>query len=164
MSVVEAFGAGATILSLLAMGCSAGVWFQRRRRIDQGVIAALTAVRNALGSIAFQELKVSPLKAAIDSEIVLQYVVENRLRVPVEVWLGADIPLGSNSWFYDISQDKTVALEPGRHVYTRSLTLTAPLPLGDWTLSAGIWFGKRSTPEQSLRLAVRTMDITVTRR
>jgi hypothetical protein len=163
-ALLDALGAGATILSLLAMGCSAGIWYQRRRQADQGVLAALTTVKKALASIDFQELTVSPQQGTIGSEIILQYTIESRLHVPIEVWLGADIPLGSNSWFYDISQDKTVTLEPGRHTYTRSLTLATHLPIADWTLSAGIWFGKRSTPEQSVRLAVRTAALKVTGR
>jgi len=164
MNALEIFGAVATAMSFLAMGCSAGVWYQRRRQADEALGGAFTRVRDALASVDFQELAISPQQAASGSEITLHYTIESHLRVPVEVWLGADIPLGSNSWFYDVSQDKTVFLDPGRHVYTRSLTLAKPLPVGDWTLSAGIWFGKRSTPEQSMRFAVRMAAISVTGR
>jgi hypothetical protein len=79
----------------------------------------------------------------------------------LEVWLGADIPYGSDQYFYDATQDKVVALEPGENTYSRYLTLAAPLRSGLWMINAGVWVGKKSDPDHSIRLVLRGVEITV---
>jgi len=152
----------ASLTSLLAMGYAVGVWHERQRRSRHSLTLALRRVSDALAAIHFHAYEVSPNPAPLGCQLALTYTIENELRSPLEVWLGADIEHGSPvAWFYDITQDKVVTLERGRRVYSRYLTIGSPLSPGRYRLNGGLWFGPKSLPERSVRLAQRSLEIEV---
>jgi hypothetical protein len=93
------------------------------------------------------------------SDLQLDYIVESRLRVEVDVWLGADILTQPDTYHYDALQDKGAVLLPGRHTYTRYLT--TPMLSGRYWLNVGVWFGQKSDPKQSIALAQRSIEINI---
>ena len=163
MTSLEVVEAIATALSLLALGFGAGAAVDRRRRQRHSLEAALDAVRRALANVEVTALRVRPDTVLLGGQVTIEFEVQSRLSTPLQVWLGADIHFAPDQWFYDVAQDKVLAIDPGRNTYSRYLTVGPPLPPGRWEINAGIWFGPRSDPYRSIRLILKTVPISVSR-
>lgn len=162
MTVGEGLGVFGTAVSLIALGFGMGAAYVRRHRSSHSLRGALENVRQALSKIAVNSVDVIPPTAPVGTQIRIDFDVTSQLPVPLDVWLGADIPYADDQYFYDITQDKVVSVEPGRQRYSRYLTLAPPLSSGHWIMNAGLWFGKKSDPDHSIRLMLRTIDIVIT--
>jgi TIR domain len=89
-------------------------------------------------------------------ELQIDYILHNSSTVPITVWLGASL-IKDGKEFYNKEQDKLIRIEPGRHTATRFLTI-GKIPIPDRNndvadLIATVWYGPKSNPHESLRLA-----------
>jgi hypothetical protein len=162
MNTVEGVQILASTISLLALGFGAGTAYGRRHRSSRSLHANLEEVKRALTNIVVGELRVIPTATPLGAQVAIEYDVNSRLSTSLEVWLGADIQYAPDQYFYDVAQDKVIFIEPGRHTYTRYLTLAPPLPPGRWNINAGIWFGTKSDPDRSIRLVLKPVELSVT--
>lgn len=121
----------------------------------------LKLIRQSLESIDLTSIRVTPLMAHLGTQVLMDFDIASTLSSPLEVWLGADIQYAQDQYFYNVKQDRVVTVEPGRRTYSRYLTLAAPLVLGAWMLNAGVWLGKKSDPDYSIRLGVRSAEISI---
>ena len=151
----------ATVISLLVLGFGLGSAHGNRRRSRRTLQWTLESVRQALSKIEVSSIRVTPKTAFLGTQVVIDFEITSKLSAPLEVWLGADIQYAPDQYFYDVTQDKVVSVEPGVHTYSRYLTLAAPLSAGSWIINAGVWFGKKSDPDHSIRLILRGVEVSV---
>jgi|GEM_PF-6093497 len=161
MSTAEGLQVLGTAISLLVLGFGIGTAHASRRRSSRSLQSTLEGVRKALADIEVSSIRVTPTTAYLGMQVVIDFDITSNLSAPFEVWLGADIQYAPDQYFYDVTQDKVASLEPGRHLYSRYLTLAAPLSPGSWTINAGVWFGKKSDPDHSIRLVLRSVEISL---
>lgn len=163
MTPSELFQVIATIISLLGIGYSIGVWHERQRKRRQTLIDALKTVRAGLTSIRLTDVKATSQTVKRGTQITLEYVIESKLEAPLEVWLGANLNRNGGQSLYDTSQDKNITLEPGQCSYTRSLTVVPNASPGKYNLSVEVWLGTRADAKNSVVLAHRrsAMEIVV---
>jgi len=161
MSVADGVQVVGTVVSLIGVGFAMGTAYAARRHSHRSLQSALERVNSALSNIEVNSIRVTPAIARLGTQVVIDFDITSKLSAPLEVWLGADIPYGSDQYFYDATQDKVIALEPGENTYSRYLTLAAPLRSGLWMINAGVWVGKKSDPDHSIRLVLRRVEITV---
>ena len=121
----------------------------------------LDLVSQAVASINVNAVQASPRTAYLGTHVLIEFDITSTLSTSLEVWLGADIQYAPDQYFYDITEDKVVAIDPGRHTYYRNLTLATPLVAGSWIINAGVWLGRISDPDHSIRLVLRGVDITI---
>jgi hypothetical protein len=161
MNLADGVQVVGTVVSLVGVGFALGTAYAARRRSHRSLQSALERVRSALSNIEVNSIRVAPAMARLGAQVVIDFEMTSKLSAPLEVWLGADIVYGPDQYFYDVTQDKVVALEPGQRIYSRYLTLAAPLTSGSWTINAGVWVGKKSDPDHSIRLVLRSVEIAV---
>jgi hypothetical protein len=161
MTVPNGVAVVASAVSLVVVGFTMGSAYAKRGYGRRSLQSALDRVRAALSSIHLDAVLLTPAKPRLGDQVRINFQITSKLPVPVEVWLGADIPYGPDKYFYDVAQDKEVSIQPGQHIYSRYLTLAFPLTAGPWFMNAGVWVGKRSDPELSLRLMLRVVDIAI---
>jgi hypothetical protein len=123
--------------------------------------ALLQQVKQALDRIEVNSVRISPTTAHLGKELLIDFDITNTLSHPVEVWLGADIEYAFDCYFFVVPQDKAVLTAPGRHTYSRHLTLAAPVTAGSWIVNAGVWLGDVSDSEHSVRLGLKRVDLSI---
>jgi hypothetical protein len=162
MTSLEGFQILVAAVSLLGSGFAVGNGFGRRNRSNQSLNISFDAIRSVMSGIKVQTVRVLPETAPIGAQVAIEFDVTSDLSTSVELWLGADIEYEPGKHFYDVAQDKVVWVEPGRGTYTRYLTLALPLTPRLWPINTGIWFGKKSDPDRSIRLVLKSIDLYVT--
>ncbi len=161
MSIADGLQVLGTTIALLVLGFGLGTAHARRRRSSRSLQWTLEALRQALANVEVSSIRVTPETAFLGTQLVIDFDITSKLSTPLEIWLGADIQYAPDQYFYDVTQDKVVSIDPGRHTYSRYLTLAAPLTSGSWTINAGVWFGRKSDPNHSIRLVLRGVQISV---
>jgi hypothetical protein len=121
----------------------------------------LKLVKQSLLNIELTSLRVTPVTAQLGTQLLIEYDIVSTLSSPLEAWLGADIHYPPDQYFYNTTQDQLVTVKPGRHIYSRHLTLAPPLSAGSWSVNGGVWLGKKSDTDYSIRLAVGSVEISV---
>jgi pyrimidine deaminase RibD-like protein len=116
-------------------------------------------------SVAF---KINLLSAVADRQsgsvgnpINIKYEIESSQTVPEGIWLGAAIVDSTGKRFANQQQDKTISVTSGKHEYTRQLTVSADVPLGQQTLSVNVWRGPVNGPSKWLQ--GKSLPITITK-
>jgi hypothetical protein len=145
----------------VSRGHTSEAWRAWKQRQYAPAVSSLDAWIAALMSVRFERVEVVSFHTAIGNTLTLQYTINNPSPVHIEAWLGAEIECSRTSYSY-VSEDKAVTLAPGRHEYIRTLTVSQAVQPGLKLLTGGLWIGKVSDSETSLRLAIRSTSITLT--
>ena len=90
------------------------------------------------------------------SALELHYTIESNLPFEFDGWLGADLACGDR-YYYDVSEDQDLIISPGTTGQTRILTVKPDWPTG----SVIIWYGPKSEPHRSVRLALIQEHLTI---
>ena len=132
---------------------------QSNDRVDKR-IEAVEKTTKALESqivqappIRLVDFQVSPRPVRRGGKLTLSYTIESKSDTPIEVWLGANLQDYSGQMlFYNTREDEVVTVKPGRHTYTRFLTIGVDVP-GIYQLAVEVWRGQKSMPMASILLA-----------
>lgn len=90
---------------------------------------------------------------SVGQDVWLSFEIQSGLSFPVEVWLGATVVDSQGAEHYNVTQDKTVLLEPGIHQYQRVLTLPLSAASGQACVYGGVWIGRCGDSSQSALIA-----------
>ena len=86
-------------------------------------------------------------------ELILTYEVNSTLNIDLPLWLGAClIPDDGSGAHYNQSEDAMVTVQPGRNVFSRSLTIWSHWPNGSYRLARGLWHGPCAQAKYSTQL------------
>jgi hypothetical protein len=118
-------------------------------------------IQQGAPGIDISSIRINPATALLGEPIHIMFDITSTLSATLDAWLGADVPYGADKYFFNAAQDISISIAPGRQVYSRDLTLRAPLTAGSWVMNAGVWVGVTSEPERSARIALPTVDITI---
>lgn len=137
-------------------------WITWKQRQLAPAVASIDAAVRALMTIRLECVESVSFRTTIGGTLKLLFTIDNPSPLHIEAWLGAqlDHPGGS---FWDVSEDKTVTLVPGRHQYSRNLTVRHDVSPGRTVLTGGLWVGKCSDSKTAIRLAVQSTLLELTR-
>jgi hypothetical protein len=108
--------------------------------IPKGFQVEASVVVEVVPRIKLLTVSVEPLTVSRGKPLTIRYEIESYEDVPQGIWLGASFrDEKSGKMFYNMKEDKDVALLKGVHTYTRTLTVSTEAPISDQSLMTGIW-------------------------
>jgi hypothetical protein len=123
-------------------------WLRKPSTVVEKVAASITS------------LSVTSNVVPRGTAVNLKCVVSALADVSDEVWLGASM-WNEAGIFWNIHEDKPIALLNGTHEYDRSLTVPAAVPPGNYTLRADIWRGVLGDSKQSVLVATGAATVAI---
>ena len=114
-------------------------------------------VEEAIRLINFQA---TPGTVIIGDKLKLIYTIENTSNITIDKgWLGATLKKSNGQMYYNITEDKTIKIIPGRKTYERYLTVEKNVNPDTYQLAVQVYSGLISDPKNSKLLD--QSDITI---
>jgi len=112
-------------------------------------------------NVQLVDIQVSPSIVTVGDKLTINYTIENKDNIPIDVWLGATLKSPQNKMYYNIAEDEIVTLKPGIDTYSRTLTAEVDISSCIYQLVVEVWFGPITDPKRSELLGQKTKKIEV---
>ena len=140
-SVASIIGGG--ILTIVGSSFAVGRWWRGRELSSEARRKALVDVCAAITQTKLVSVQVDGDTYGRGQGIPIQYWVSSTADIELGIWLGASLwSEGPKQEMYNApTEDKSISVLKGTHLYERSLTVPVRTPPGVYNLNVNVWFG-----------------------
>jgi hypothetical protein len=120
----------------------------------EAALGELENLQEARRSLRLDSVRVPENQGRRNLPMRLDYRIETKSH-GLSVWLGASLWREDRTLLFNLDEDAIVSLRRGTHHYFRQLTIPAAAAAGDYKLNAEVWYGPKSSTDNSFALSTQ---------